>query len=146
MARTISTRDCARCPPIATADRVKPDPDAIFRMAFTSGTTGDPKCVLHSFNTTLYAGYLLNKDMKVTEQDVLLIYLPMGLNWGYISLLQTIMAGARAVLLERFSARARARTDPEGARHLYRHRAGLDRRDAQRSGARRSSTPARSAS
>jgi non-ribosomal peptide synthetase component E (peptide arylation enzyme) len=44
--------------------------------------------------------------MKVTEQDVLLIYLPMGLNWGYFSLLQTIMAGARAVLLERFSARA----------------------------------------
>ena len=28
-------------------------PDEIFRMAFTSGTTGNPKCVLHSFNTTL---------------------------------------------------------------------------------------------
>ena len=43
------------CPPIAAADRVRMDPDEIFRMAFTSGTTGDPKCVLHSFNTTLYA-------------------------------------------------------------------------------------------
>jgi acyl-CoA synthetase (AMP-forming)/AMP-acid ligase II len=96
----------AECPPIAAKHRVKISPDEIFRMGFTSGTTGDPKCVLHSFNTTLYAGYLLNSDMKVTENDVMLIYLPIGLNWGYCTLLQTIMAGARAVLLERFSARA----------------------------------------
>ena len=75
-------------------------------MAFTSGTTGDPKCVLHSFNTTIYAPWLLNRDMGVTERDVLLTYLPVGLNWGYITLMQTIMAGARAVLMERFSARA----------------------------------------
>jgi non-ribosomal peptide synthetase component E (peptide arylation enzyme) len=94
------------CPPISAEHRVRMDPDEIFRMAFTSGTTGDPKCVLHSFNTTLYASALLNADMKVTENDVMLIWLPVGLNWGYICILQTIMAGARAVLLERFSARA----------------------------------------
>ena len=94
------------CPPIAAEHRIRMDPDEIFRMAFTSGTTGDPKCVLHSFNSTLYAGTLLNADMKVTENDIMLIWLPVGLNWGYICILQTIMAGARAVLLERFSARA----------------------------------------
>jgi non-ribosomal peptide synthetase component E (peptide arylation enzyme) len=99
-------RGLSECPPIAAEHRVKTDPDAIFRMGFTSGTTGDPKCVLHSFNTTLYAGDLLNRDMQVTADDVLLIYLPIGLNWGYCTLLQTVMAGARAVLLERFSARA----------------------------------------
>jgi acyl-CoA synthetase (AMP-forming)/AMP-acid ligase II len=48
--------------------------------------------------------------MMVTEHDVLLIYLPVGLNWGYITLMQTIMAGARAVLIERFSARAALET------------------------------------
>jgi non-ribosomal peptide synthetase component E (peptide arylation enzyme) len=94
----------ADSPPIK--ERVRMDPDEIFRMAFTSGTTGDPKCVLHSFNTTLYASRLLNADMRVAEKDVLLIYLPMGLNWGYLTLLQTVLAGARAVLLERFSAAA----------------------------------------
>lgn len=99
-------RGLVECEPIATEHRVRMDPDEIFRMAFTSGTTGDPKCVLHSFNSTLYAGYLLNEDMNVTENDVFLIYLPVGLNWGYFCLLQTIMAGARAMLLERFSARA----------------------------------------
>jgi non-ribosomal peptide synthetase component E (peptide arylation enzyme) len=90
--------------PIDAGSRVRMDPDEIFRMAFTSGTTGDPKCVLHSFNTTLYASRLLNDDMRVTDKDVLLVWLPMGLNWGYLTLLQTILAGARAVLLERFSA------------------------------------------
>ena len=98
------------CPPLAAADRLRMDPDDVFRMAFTSGTTGDPKCVLHSFNTTIYAPWLLNRDMAVTERDVLLIYLPVGLNWGYITLMQTVMAGARAVLMERFSARGALET------------------------------------
>jgi non-ribosomal peptide synthetase component E (peptide arylation enzyme) len=98
------------CPPLAAEHRVRMDPDEVFRMAFTSGTTGDPKCVLHSFNTTLYAPYILNRDMAVAERDVLLIYLPVGLNWGYITLMQTIMAGARAVLMQRFSARGALET------------------------------------
>jgi non-ribosomal peptide synthetase component E (peptide arylation enzyme) len=96
--------EVAKQQPIASSDRVGMDPNEIFRMAFTSGTTGDPKCVLHSFNTTLGTVRLLNSDMQVTDRDVLLVYLPVGLNWGYICLLQTIMAGARAVLIERFSA------------------------------------------
>jgi acyl-CoA synthetase (AMP-forming)/AMP-acid ligase II len=78
----------------------------VMRMAFTSGTTGNPKGVTHSFDTTLPAADILNGTMDVTERDVFLIYLPLGLNWGYLTLLQSIMAGARAVLLDRFSGRA----------------------------------------
>jgi non-ribosomal peptide synthetase component E (peptide arylation enzyme) len=91
--------------PLAAAERVIMSSDEIFRMAFTSGTTGDPKCVLHSFNTTLSAVYRLNADMKVTEADVQLIYLPVCLNWGYLCVLQSIVAGGRSILMERFSAR-----------------------------------------
>ncbi len=80
--------------------------NAVMRMAFTSGTTGNPKGVMHSFNTTLAACRILNEAMAVTEDEVFLIYLPLGLNWGYLTLLQAIMAGGRAVLLDRFSARA----------------------------------------
>jgi non-ribosomal peptide synthetase component E (peptide arylation enzyme) len=82
------------------------DADDVMRMAFTSGTTGNPKGVMHSFNTTLPAARIINEAMQVTERDVLLVYLPLGLNWGYLTLLQSIMVGARAVLLDRFSARA----------------------------------------
>src|SRR5213593_3876751 len=80
--------------------------DAVMRMAFTSGTTGNPKGVTHSFDTTLPAADILNGAMNVTEREVFLIYLPLGLNWGYLTLLQSIMAGAKAVLLDRFSGRA----------------------------------------
>jgi non-ribosomal peptide synthetase component E (peptide arylation enzyme) len=93
-------------PPLAAEDRVRMSADEIFRMAFTSGTTGDPKCVLHSFNSTLPAVRQINTDMGVTERDVQLVYLPVCLNWGYLCLLQTIVTGGRAVLLERFSANA----------------------------------------
>ena len=77
--------------------------DDVMRMAFTSGTTGNPKGVIHSHNTTLSACRNLNGDMGVTEREVFLIYLPLGLNWGYLTLVQSVMAGARAVLLDRWS-------------------------------------------
>ena len=96
----------AAAAPIAATDMVHMDPDEVCRMCFTSGTTGDPKCALHSFNTTLYAVELLNHDMEVTEREVFLAFLPLGLNWGYITLLQSILAGGKLVLMERFSPRA----------------------------------------
>jgi len=92
--------------PLPASERVHMSADEIFRMAFTSGTTGNPKCVLHSFNTTLPAVRQINADMEVTERDVQLVYLPVCLNWGYLCLLQAVVSGSRAVLLERFSAKA----------------------------------------
>jgi non-ribosomal peptide synthetase component E (peptide arylation enzyme) len=80
--------------------------DDVMRMAVTSGTTGNPKGVIHSHNTTLSTCRTLNADMRVTADEVFLIYLPLGLNWGYLTLVQAVMAGARAVLLDQFGARA----------------------------------------
>lgn len=91
-------------PEIADRDRVRMSALDIMRMCFTSGTTGNPKGVLHCFNTTLGTATTINEELAVTENDVLLDYLPVGLNWGYITLVQSVMAGARVVLMERFSA------------------------------------------
>lgn len=44
--------------------------------------------------------------MQVNEHDVLLAYLPLGLNWGYITMLQSLLAGATLVLMERFNPRS----------------------------------------
>ena len=107
------------------------DANAVMRMAFTSGTTGNPKGVTHSFNTTLSTCRILNCAMEVTETDVFLIYLPLGLNWGYLTLLQAVPVGARAVLLDRFSAGAGARADRTGTRHVYPERPCLAHRHAQ---------------
>ena len=81
-------------------------PNDVMRMAFTSGTTGNPKGVIHSANTTLPTCWTLNDDMAVSKDEVFLIYLPLGLNWGYLTLVQAVVAGARAVLLDQFSAGA----------------------------------------
>jgi len=93
-------------PEIDDADRVRMSPLDVMRMCFTSGTTGNPKGVLHCFNTTLCTCETFNTELAVTERDVMLDYLPVGLNWGYMTLVQAAMAGARVVLMERFSADA----------------------------------------
>ena len=95
----------AATPTLAASDRVRMSADEVFRMAFTSGTTGNPKCVLHSFNSTLPAARQINRDMQVTERDMQLVYLPVCLNWGYLCLLQAVLTGSGAVMLERFSAK-----------------------------------------
>src|SRR5262245_10112519 len=109
----------AESEPLPSSQRVCMSADEIYRIAFTSGTTGNPKCVLHSFNTTLPAVRQINRDLLVTEQDVQLVYLPVCLNWGYLCLLQAILSGSRAVLLERFSAKAALQLiEPEGVTYL----------------------------
>jgi acyl-CoA synthetase (AMP-forming)/AMP-acid ligase II len=79
------------------------DADTVMRMAFTSGTTGNPKGVMHSHNTTLAAARILNGDLGLSASDVMMIWLPLGLNWGYLTLVQSVLAGAKAVLLDRFA-------------------------------------------
>jgi non-ribosomal peptide synthetase component E (peptide arylation enzyme) len=79
------------------------DADTVMRMAFTSGTTGNPKGVMHSHNTTLAAARILNGDIGLAADDVMMVWLPLGLNWGYLTLVQAVVAGARAVLLDRFA-------------------------------------------
>ena len=91
-------------PEIADADRVRISPLDVMRMCFTSGTTGNPKGVLHCFNTTLSTCETFNRELAVTGDEVMLDYLPVGLNWGYMTLVQAGMVGARVVLMERFSA------------------------------------------
>jgi acyl-CoA synthetase (AMP-forming)/AMP-acid ligase II len=57
---------------------------------------------MHSHNTTLAAARILNGDLGLNASDVMMIWLPLGLNWGYLTLVQSILAGAKAVLLDRF--------------------------------------------
>ena len=93
-------------PEIDEANALRMSPLDVMRMCFTSGTTGNPKGVLHCFNTTLCTCETFNRELAVTDRDVMLDYLPVGLNWGYMTLVQAAMAGARVVLMERFSADA----------------------------------------
>ena len=70
-ARRRSSRHAA--PPTGFTPRHAWTPTTVMRMAFTSGTTGNPKGVTHSHNTTLPAARILNGDAGVTEDEVFLV-------------------------------------------------------------------------
>jgi non-ribosomal peptide synthetase component E (peptide arylation enzyme) len=83
----------------------RPHANHLSRTAFTSGTTGDPKAVLHLHNTTNCAARFVNEGHRIDSDSVLLTFLPVGLNWGLLNVLQALFAGCTIVLQEVFDAK-----------------------------------------
>lgn len=79
------------------------DANDVMRIAFTSGTTGEPKAVMHTANTTLYMTRRENEERGIDGDATILVLLPVGLNAGFGTIVQVANAGARGVLMERFS-------------------------------------------
>ena len=80
----------------------RPHADQLQRTAFTSGTTGNPKAVLHVHNTTSGPLRFLNRGQRITAESVFLVFLPAGLNWGLFNVLQALHVGCRLVLQDLF--------------------------------------------
>jgi acyl-CoA synthetase (AMP-forming)/AMP-acid ligase II len=99
--------------------RRRPLGNDLARFAFTSGTTGDPKAVMHSHNTTLATVRSHVRDQAVKSASAFLLFLPVGLNWGISTTLQALVAGAKIVFMERFdAARALALIEEERITHI----------------------------
>jgi acyl-CoA synthetase (AMP-forming)/AMP-acid ligase II len=88
--------------PDAELRRRRPHGNDFARVAFTSGTTGDPKAVVHTHNTTNSALEFLNRDHAITADSAFLLFLPVGLNWGLFQTLQAVVAGCKLVYMETF--------------------------------------------
>src|SRR5712691_8931834 len=86
--------------------RRRPRANDLCRTAFTSGTTGDPKAVLHLHNTTNCAARFVNDTHRIGPDSVLLAFLPVGLNWGLLNVLQGIFASCPVSLQDVFAAEA----------------------------------------
>lgn len=81
-----------------------PGPHDINRVLFTSGSTGDPKGVVHTHATTIYSNIRQNEHMGVDRNSVLLLFIPVTLNWGMFQIMQTALAPCCLVLQEDFNA------------------------------------------
>lgn len=82
----------ATAPPVGT-------PDELAVLMFTSGTTGEPKGVMHSANTLTACTRALAERFHLTTDDVLLACSPMGHMTGYAAMfLQSFYLGATLVL------------------------------------------------
>jgi non-ribosomal peptide synthetase component E (peptide arylation enzyme) len=79
------------------------DANDVMRIAFTSGTTGEPKAVMHTANTTLYMTRREGEERGIDGDATILVLLPVGLNAGFGTVVQVAHAGARGVLMEKFS-------------------------------------------
>ncbi|MGA0595220.1 class I adenylate-forming enzyme family protein [Enterovirga sp. CN4-39] len=90
--------------PEATSELPPADPDALFLLGATSGSTGDPKLFMHTQNTQFNEARSLNAAMGLEEEDPFLAFAPIthrgALMWG---LVQAIAAGAPLILQREYN-------------------------------------------
>src|SRR5262249_185851 len=85
------------------------EPNAVHEVIFTSGTTGEPKGVMHTPNTALATLYPLIERLDFTERDVLLMASTLGHQTGYLySYCLTVLLGATVVWMDIWNAQAAA--------------------------------------
>ncbi len=86
------------------------DPNAAHEIVFTSGTTGEPKGVMHTPNTTLSTIYSVIERLDFSEQDVLLMASTLGHQTGYLyGYCLNFLLGATAVWMDVWNAGEAAR-------------------------------------
>jgi acyl-CoA synthetase len=73
------------------------DPDKVAYLAFTSGTTGSPKCVMHSDNTLLANARDLVRDWKQGPDNVMLSLSPLSHHIAWVGIAQWLVTGSRFV-------------------------------------------------
>lgn len=76
---------------------VETDPDKVVYIAFTSGTTGQPKAVMHSDNTLLANGRAMVADWGHDPQTVLYCLGPLSHHLAMVGFEQSLVAGCEYV-------------------------------------------------
>jgi len=77
------------------------NPDQPVYLAFTSGTTGEPKGVMHTDNTLLANARAMVADWGLDERSVILTLSPMNHHIGIVGLQQALVAGCELVMTDR---------------------------------------------
>ena len=79
-------------------DAIKSDPNQVVYLAFTSGTTGRPKGVMHSDNTLLANARAIAADWSIDGESVVYSLSPLSHNLGFGAMVMALAAGAELVI------------------------------------------------
>lgn len=74
------------------------NPDIVSYLAFTSGTTGTPKCVMHSCNTILANARDMVSDWQVNADTNLLTLSPISHHIAWVGASQWLLSGCKFLL------------------------------------------------
>ncbi|HKA63969.1 MAG TPA: AMP-binding protein [Methylomirabilota bacterium] len=85
-------------------------PNAVHEVVFTSGTTGEPKGVMHTQNTTLSTLHLAIERLEMSEREVLLMASTVGHQTGFLfGHCLNLLLGATAVWMDVWNVEEAAR-------------------------------------
>ncbi len=87
-----------KAPPADAVPDPDLNPDKIVYLAFTSGTTGIPKGVLHSDNTLLANGRAMVRDWHHNDQTILFSHSPLSHHIATVAIEQSLVAGFELVV------------------------------------------------
>jgi acyl-CoA synthetase len=88
----------SKTPTAAAALAPSSDPNRVIYLAFTSGTTGEPKGVMHSDNTLLSNARAIAADWSFGRDSVIYTMSPLSHNLGFGALIASILAGSQLVV------------------------------------------------
>lgn len=74
------------------------DPDRVMYLAFTSGTTGAPKGVMHSDNTLLANARTIAKDWSIGAHSTVYTLSTLSHNLGFGAMIMTLIFGGKLVV------------------------------------------------
>jgi cyclohexanecarboxylate-CoA ligase len=101
-------------PPLRAAERqrlaelrpLRPGPNDVVELIYTSGTSGQPKAVMHTANTVLAPAQCFIDDIGLTGHDVVFMGSPFAHQTGFLyGILMPVMLATKAVALDIWSAR-----------------------------------------
>jgi acyl-CoA synthetase len=84
--------------PTGAPSEAKGDPNFVVYLAFTSGSTGIPKGVMHSDNTLLATARAIANDWHLDETTVTYSLSPFGHNLGFGTLITSLVCGGEFVI------------------------------------------------